>query len=116
PVAAPAPAVTAPPQADRYVMPVASVRLAGEESREAAVVYLTQAQASAPARLQLSYLNAVVVAPEISHLTVTINGAQVSSSVSATPIVVDLPPGLLQPGANTIAFVATQRHRTDCSV
>jgi hypothetical protein len=121
PVPVPAPVVTTPPQADRYVMPVASVRLAGEESREAAVVYLTEAQASAPARLQLSYLNAVVVAPEISHLTVTINGAQVSrtpiaSSVSATPIVVDLPPGLLQPGANTIAFVATQRHRTDCSV
>lgn len=111
----------APQRSEHFLLPSASFRLTGEESREAAVVYLTQAQADAPARLQLSYLNAVVVAPEVSNLEIRVNGTEVASSPIAsssapTPIVVDMPSGLLRAGANTIELSASQRHRTDCTV
>ncbi|SEP68377.1 cellulose synthase subunit [Devosia sp. YR412] len=110
-----------PTRSEHFLLPSSTVRLAGEESREAMVVYLTQAQADAPARLQLSYLNAVVVAPEVSHLDVTINGTplrrtNISSSSAPSAIVIDVPSGLLRAGANRVEFSASQRHRTDCTV
>lgn len=124
---APAPAsVTSAPaplpqRSEHFLLPTGSFRLTGEESREVMVVYLTQDQASAPARLEFSYLNALVVAPEISNLSLNVNGSEVArrpiaSSSAPLPIAIDLPAGLLRQGANTIAFVASQRHRTDCSV
>jgi hypothetical protein len=105
----------------RYVLPGSVTRLIGEQSRQANVVYLTQAQAEAPARLEFSYQNALVIAPEASNLHVWINQASVASnpiasSASPAAVVVDVPPGLLRPGANTIEFQAVQRHRTDCSI
>lgn len=119
-----APPVAVPvPQAkfERFLLPEASLRLEGEENRHAVVVYLTGEQAAAPARLELSYLNALVVAPEVSTLGIRINGTQVAgqaigASASASAIGIDVPPGLLRPGANLVEFRATQRHRTDCSV
>lgn len=125
PAATPSPAaqpvVVAPQRMQHYLLPAPSFRLAGEESREAVVVYLTQAQAEAPARLQVSYLNAVVVAPEISNLSITVNGTAISrtpiaSSAAPAPIAIELPAGLLRQGANRIEFSASQRHRTDCSI
>lgn len=123
PSAAPAAPPVAPVslRTERFLLPAQSIRLAGEESSEGLVVYLTQEQAQAPARLQLSYLNAVVVAPEISRLAIKVNGIEVarqpiSASAAPQPITIDLPPGMLRQGANRIEFSASQRHRTDCSI
>jgi hypothetical protein len=111
----------APAGHSRFLLPTPSVRLAGEESRHAIVFYLTEAEAQSQARLQLSYLNAVVVAPEYSSLNFSIN----QTSVSRTPIAaasapgavsVDIPAGLLRAGANIIEIHASQRHRTDCTI
>src|SRR5690606_418409 len=121
PVPAELPDSPAPAAHTRYLLPTPSLRLAGEESRQAIVFYLTQAEAESPARLNLSYLNAVVVAPEFSSLNLAIN----QTSLSRTPIAassspgafsVDIPAGLLRPGANVLEFHASQRHRTDCTI
>lgn len=106
---------------ERHFLPGAAMQLVGEESRQASVLYLSGEQAAAPARLQFSYLNALVVAPEFSNLLVLVNGVQVAATpimASATPGAVDVivPAGLLRAGANTVEFRATQRHRTDCSI
>lgn len=106
---------------EHYVLPSGDFRLTGEESRQANLVYLTKAQAEAPARLQLSYINAVVVAPEISQLAIRINGTElvrnaIASSSAPSMIAIDVPAGLLREGANRIEFSASQRHRTDCTV
>lgn len=121
PVPAELPEIPAPAAHTRYLLPTPSLRLAGEESRQAIVFYLTQAETESPARLNLSYLNAVVVAPEFSSLNLAIN----QTSLSRTPIAassspgafsVDIPAGLLRPGANVLEFHASQRHRTDCTI
>ncbi len=120
PAAPAAPAVVAPQRSEHFILP-ATARLNGEQSRVSTVVYLTQAQAEAAAQLKVSYLNALVVAPEISSLTIRINNSEVgkqalSASAAPSPVAIDVPAGLLRQGANTIEFVVTQRHRTDCSV
>lgn len=117
--ASPAPAV--PAGFARYLLPMSVLRLAGEDSRQALVFYLTQAQAESPARLQLSYLNAVVVAPEYSSLAIAINqsplgAAPIASSSAPSAITLDVPVGVLRPGANLLEIRASQRHRTDCTV
>jgi hypothetical protein len=111
----------APAAFSRYLVPGANLRLVGEESKQGVVVYLTAAQAAAPATLNFSLLNALVVAPEISSLRVRINQTEIAStpiasSSGATPIAIAVPAGVLRPGANIIQFRATQRHRTDCTV
>lgn len=116
PVEAPAPAGFA-----RNILPAANLRLTGEEAKTGVVVYLTEAQAAAPAALRLSLLNALVVAPEISSLRLRINQTEITSapiafSAARTPFNVDIPPGVLRPGANIFEFRASQRHRTDCTV
>lgn len=108
-------------RSEHYVLPSGDFRMTGEESRRAIIVYLTKAQAEAPARLQLSYVNAVVVAPEISQLAIRVNGTElvrnaIASSLAPSPIAMDVPAGLLREGANRIEFSASQRHRTDCTV
>ncbi len=120
--AVPAPqAPPAPTTFTRYLLPDPILRLEGEESRESVTVYLTPEQAAAPARLEFSYINALVVAPEVSTLRVRLNGTElatqsIASSATSAGIAVEIPAGLLQAGANTVEFRATQRHRTDCSV
>ena len=131
PPASPAPTPSAapaqpppPPQVEgfeRFLMPAGAIRMDGEEGRAGVVVYLTEAQAASPAKLNLSYLNAVVVAPEISNLDIRVNGTEllknpIASSTAPSAIAVDVPPGLLHAGANTVEFVVSQRHRTDCSI
>lgn len=117
---APAPAEQ-PAAFSRYILPAGNLRLVGEEAKEGVVVYLTEAQAAAPASLSFSLLNALVVAPEISNLNISINQTAIGStpiafSAAATPITLAVPGGTLRPGANIIEFRASQRHRTDCTV
>lgn len=105
----------------RYILPSGNLRLTGEEAKEGVVVYLTAAQAAAPAALSFSFINALVVAPEISNLGVRINQTDIgttsiASSAAASSVTLDIPAGTLRPGANTIEFRASQRHRTDCTV
>ncbi|OWV97189.1 cellulose biosynthesis cyclic di-GMP-binding regulatory protein BcsB [Rhizobium sp. R693] len=105
----------------RYVLPFAKFGLDGEYDRRSWSIYLTPEQAGAPAKFNFSYQNAVVVAPEASQLTVLLNnrivGQQsIASSDAPSNVTFDVPPGLLQPGANLLTFEATQRHRTDCTI
>ena len=131
-VEAPAPAPSAPvapsvivPVAptgfSRNILPFSRFQLVGEEARRSVNVYLSQAQAAAPATLDLGYVNAIVAAPEASRLAVLVNGTTVltnpiTSSTGIARLEASLPPGLLHAGANRIEFDASQRHRTDCSV
>ncbi|MGV8953097.1 MAG: cellulose biosynthesis cyclic di-GMP-binding regulatory protein BcsB, partial [Cypionkella sp.] len=108
-------------RSEHYLLPSGDVRLTGEESRQAIIFYLTKDQADAPARLQMSYVNAVVVAPEFSQLTIRVNGTElvrnaIASSSGPAPIAIDVPTGLLREGPNRLEFFASQRHRTDCTV
>ncbi|MCX5569232.1 cellulose biosynthesis cyclic di-GMP-binding regulatory protein BcsB [Kaistia nematophila] len=105
----------------RYIVPSASMRLEGEMDQRAWAIFLTADQAATPARLDVSFKNAIVVMPEASRLRVSINNEPVletalSSSESFRDVMAMVPPGLLQAGANTIRFQVAQRHRTDCTV
>lgn len=107
------------PSSQRYVVPFANFRLEGEYDRKSWSIYLTPEQASAPAKFNFAYQNAVVVAPEASQLTVLLNNRpigqqQIGSPDNSSSVSFDVPRGLLQPGANLVTFEATQRHRTDC--
>lgn len=117
------PATAAPQTGDfrRYIVPFSELGLGGEYDRRSWSIYLTTEQAAAKARFTFTYQNAIVVAPEASQLTVFINNRiigqqQVGSPDSPSAVSFDVPPGLLQPGANLITFEANQRHRTDCSI
>lgn len=115
PAAAPAPDLL------RYLVPEQSLRLTGENDRRGYQIYLTAAQAAAPASLHLGYINALVVAPETSRLRVEINGTTVlsspiASSAQPSEVVADVPEGVLKPGFNSVVIRADQRHRTDCTI
>lgn len=114
-------AAHAAPAFRRYVVPYGKLRLEGENDRKSWSIYLTPEQAAAQAKLNFSYQNAVVVAPEASQLTVLLNDRvvhqqQIGSSDNPSDVNFDIPRGLLQPGANLVTFEATQRHRTDCDI
>lgn len=84
-------------------------------------MYLTPEQAAAKASFTFAYQNAIVVAPEASALTVYLNNRpigqqRVGSPDGSSAVTFEVPPGLLQPGANLVTFEADQRHRTDCSI
>jgi hypothetical protein len=105
----------------RYIIPSKSIVLEGEHDRRSWSVYLTAEQAGAPARLSLSYQNAIVVAPEASTLTLFVNSKRVGQENIAAPnsaktVSWAIPPHLLQAGSNVFTLVAEQRHRTDCDV
>ena len=112
----------APAQAlQRHLLPQTGVRFEGEVGSRAFNFYLTAEQASAPAQLDLSVLNAIVVAPEYSRLAVEINGTQlaatpISFATGPASVAMDVPEGVLVPGQNRILLHADQRHRTDCSI
>lgn len=114
-------ATTANSSFQRYVVPFAKFRLEGEYDRKSWSIYLTPEQAAAAAKFNFAYQNAVVVAPEASQLTIFLNNRpigqqQIGSSDNPSTVSFDVPPGLLQPGANLVSFEATQRHRTDCNI
>jgi hypothetical protein len=125
PVVEPAPQMEAPPPApasfERHIVPFAQLQLVGEDARRAVEIYLTQAQAEAPASIEVGYLNAIVAAPEASTLAVSVNGTSIASgpidaSATTGKLQATIPTGLLRAGGNIIEFKAVQRHRTDCSV
>ncbi|VVT14756.1 cellulose biosynthesis cyclic di-GMP-binding regulatory protein BcsB [Rhizobium sp. EC-SD404] len=119
--APPAPETSVDADTLRYLLPEPMLRLNGEGDRRNWAVYLTEAQAASPVRLNVGYRNAVVVAPEASRLSVSINGVSVLHESIQAPgdtgeLTVDLAAGLLQPGRNELSVQAIQRHRTDCSI
>ncbi|EJC78771.1 cell division protein [Rhizobium leguminosarum bv. trifolii WSM2297] len=105
----------------RYVVPFSKLGLSGEYDRRSWSVYLTPEQAAAKASFTFAYQNSIVVAPEASALTVYLNNRpigqqRVGSPDGSSAVTFEVPPGLLQPGANVVTFEAAQRHRTDCSI
>ncbi len=105
----------------RYLVPSPNLRLGGEIDQRSWTVYLTADEAASGAKLHFAYQNAVVVAPEASRLTITINDVSVyadkiSSSDQPSDHVAEIPAGLLRAGPNTFRFGADQRHRTDCTI
>ncbi|PDS36251.1 cellulose synthase BcsB subunit [Rhizobium anhuiense] len=114
----------APPRSGdvrRYVVPFSKLDLSGEYDRRSWSVYLTPEQAAAKASFTFAYQNAIVVAPEASAVTVYLNNRPIGQQRVGSPdgpsaVTFQVPPGLLQPGANLVTFEAAQRHRTDCSI
>nr|WP_298097443.1 cellulose biosynthesis cyclic di-GMP-binding regulatory protein BcsB [uncultured Shinella sp.] len=105
----------------RYIIPAISLLLEGEAASRSFPVYLTPQQAAAATSISLGYSNAVVVAPEVSSLTVIVNDVTVGEMPVQSPegtkdMRFDLPAGLLRPGVNRVTFNAVQRHRTDCTI
>ncbi|MCF1481138.1 cellulose biosynthesis cyclic di-GMP-binding regulatory protein BcsB [Agrobacterium vitis] len=105
----------------RYLLTTPVLKLQGELARQAMSIYLTPEQASADAKLVLSYSNALVVAPEASNILITINDTPVLNlpirgGQSAQQNTISVPRGVLIPGFNRISFAAEQRHRTDCTI
>ncbi len=105
----------------RYLVPFTEFVLAGEYARRSWSVYLTTEQAASRARLNLGYQNAIVVAPEVSRLRLTVNGtrlfdAPISSPDSPGGLTAEVPAGLLHAGMNDVVVEAVQRHRTDCTI
>lgn len=105
----------------RYIIPASSMVLEGEHDRHSWSIYVTPEQAASPARLNLGYQNAVVVAPEASQISILLNnrliGQQpVAASENPAQVSFAVPAGLLQQGVNVVTLRAEQRHRTDCSI
>jgi cellulose synthase operon protein B len=116
--AAPAPAETV---SRHYLVPSASLVLEGEYDQRGWSVYLMDAEVSTPAKLKLTFRNAVVIAPEVSELQVLINGhplaqERIAAADAPTSLLLDIAPGILQAGVNRIELIASQRHRTDCDI
>ncbi len=116
-----APPASLPPGHRRYIIPSQSIALTGEYSRSAWSVYLTAEQAEAGRSIVLAYQNAIVVAPEASRFTLSINNRQIgeeriNAPSGAKSVRWVIPPGLLRPGKNDLELVANQRHRTDCDI
>jgi hypothetical protein len=105
----------------RYIVPFDALSLSGEVDERTWSMYLTPAQAQSPATLNFGYQNSIVIAPEVSSLSVFVNGELVGEGpikASDTPEQrsYELRAGLLRPGSNDIRFRVQQRHRTDCTI
>ena len=114
-------AETPDPGLRRYIIPATSLLLEGEAASRSFPVYLTPQQAEAATSINLGYSNAVVVAPEVSTLSVVVNDVAVGempvqSAEGTKDVQFNLPAGLLRPGVNRVTFNAVQRHRTDCTI
>ena len=124
--ASPSPPVTAPARQesadiDRYIIPSANLRFEGEMGRRSWGVVLTPEQAAHDARLAVTYNSSIYVAPEDSHLRVSVNDQLVldqplAAREAAGRVTVPLPAGTLVGGTNILTFTVIQRHRTDCTV
>jgi hypothetical protein len=105
----------------RYLIPSDKMSLNGELARRQWTVQLTADEARTATQFHLGYQNALVIAPELSRLKVTMNGVvvvdqPVQSSEGVSDITVPVPAGALRPGQNLILFEVAQRHRTDCTI
>lgn len=123
PPAAATPAAPAIPASFAFkpLLPAARVALEGESDARSWAFHLTQDEASADLNLDVAFQNALVVMPEVSRLTVRINGERVMEAPIASAdrlkrTSTAIRKGLLRPGQNTIRFEAVQRHRTDCTI
>ena len=115
------PAAPASAAVRRYLLQTARLRLQGETASDGWTFHLTPEQAASEASFDLAYSNAVVIAPEVSRLTVSINGTPVVDHAIRSPdgeqkLTVKVAPGVLLPGLNRIRIQAEQRHRTDCTL
>lgn len=105
----------------RFVLPGGDLSLAGEVAERAWSIYLTPEQAASAATFNLGYQSSILVAPEASRLSVSVNDVELaeenlSSAEGIAELNLTVPKGLLKPGANLVRLRAAQRHRTDCSV
>lgn len=105
----------------RFVLPGGDLSLSGEIAERAWSIYLTPEQAASAATFNIGYQNSILVAPEASRLSVSINDVALSeenlgSAEGVAEFNLTVPKGLLKPGANLVRLSASQRHRTDCSV
>ncbi|CAO4185011.1 Cyclic di-GMP-binding protein [Methylorubrum populi] len=96
-------------------------RLPGEDAVLQYAVYLTEAQTRGLARLRVSYLSSISVAPEFSELAGLVNGTKVGWTRIQAPGAVKvvefaIPEGVLKAGYNAVTLTASQRHRVDCSI
>ncbi|MBD8909774.1 cellulose biosynthesis cyclic di-GMP-binding regulatory protein BcsB, partial [Methylorubrum zatmanii] len=83
--------------------------------------YLTEAQTRGAARLRVSYLSSISVAPEFSELAGLVNDTKVGWTRIQAPGAVKvvefaIPEGVLKSGYNAVTLTASQRHRVDCSI
>jgi hypothetical protein len=97
-----------------------SGRFSGEFATREFPIYLTPSEAARPATLRLVYENAVSVMPETSRLTIKVNDRLIGENVlqaagDATTFSVAVPPGVLEPGFNSVRVTVHQTHRVDCS-
>jgi len=111
----------APDSPRRYLIPADVLKLSGEIDDRSWSIYLTPEQAASPARFNMGYQNSVVVAPELSRLSVNINNIsivdeEVRSSDAPIEQSFEIPAGVLRPGSNLLSFQSKQRHRTDCTL
>jgi len=121
PTATPAEALQPPGSFRRFVLPDDEWKMQGEMATRSWSLVLTPLQAATEAKLQLTYQNAILVAPEASRLQVSINGTpvlleRISSPDRPKKLEVAVPQGLLKAGVNVFNISADQRHRTDCSI
>ncbi|RYD90815.1 MAG: cellulose biosynthesis cyclic di-GMP-binding regulatory protein BcsB, partial [Sphingomonadales bacterium] len=105
----------------RYLVPFQRLSLDGEIASRSWSIYLTPGQAAAARTLNYGYRSAIFIAPESSKIAVYVNDTLVSEQPVQSPEriserSIELPAGLLQPGANTISFRVIQQHRTDCTI
>jgi hypothetical protein len=109
------------PAAQRAILPFAVLRLSGEVDSRSWNVDLTRVESDSRATLTIGYKSAMLVAPEYSRLRVLVNDQLVLESPIAASerlgkLSINLPAGLLRPGANLFRIEVSQRHRTDCSI
>ena len=120
-----APSLGAKPAADTQFRSLAALPedlvLRGEQASDERAVFLSPAEALRATAFKVAYSNAVSNLPEGSRLAVRINDQTIGevpldASWQNGSAVIAIPPGVLSAGFNSIRFVATQRHRVDCSV
>lgn len=104
-----------------YLLPAGDVTLSGETDRLSWSIFLSDREAASGGDIKLGYGNSILVAPELSDLTLTVNGTPVGEAAIAAvekPAVLSfpLPADVLRVGVNRIDVAVRQRHRTDCTL
>lgn len=95
--------------------------LRGELASDERSLFLTQAEALRANAVRVAYRNAVSNLPDTSRVLVLINDQTIGEvRLDATNrqglAILPIPLGVMTAGHNAIRFVASQRHRVDCSV
>lgn len=121
PGAPPTPAATSGTILKRFPAGREQLIFRGEMASRTFPVVLGRTEAARTTTLQLALRNTVLLLPDLSTLTVAINGqtlAALPATAADKPTIlsVAIPPGLLKPGSNTVQITAVLTHRVDCSV